>query len=66
LIAPNRSSFTTRNTIGSWYFTAVASSFTLNMKPPSPIAASTASPGFAMCAPIAAGTAEPSTAEPTG
>src|SRR5262245_1678084 len=66
LMAPYRSSFITRNPIGSRYFTAVASSLTENRKPPSPQTESTARPGLAICAPIAAGTAYPSTAEPTG
>jgi hypothetical protein len=56
-MAPNRSSLTTRNTIGSRYFTAVASSATENMKPPSPATAMTGRFGRASLAPIAAGTA---------
>ena len=41
----------------SRYFTAVASSLTENMKPPSPTTATTARSGIATLAPMAAGTA---------
>ena len=46
----------TRKTIGSRYFTAVASSLTEYMKPPSPTTQMTGRSGLAILAPMAAGT----------